>query len=159
MDSKIWSVLEDTEYTLVNFDSNSVILVQSFFAAFTYHVFRVVVVRLILDDLLWIYGWFAVEINKNTWKRNASLHMSYAVISKIFLFSLHWIIIILMTPSLFCFVGNIMYIFCTAEYTVKKEIKLKKSLLRLYLMILRTTKSCVKSITNHQPGSCFLVHG
>lgn len=126
-----------------------------FCAAFASHLFRVVVIRLILDDSLWIYGLFTVEINKNTWKRNISLHMSYAVISKVFLFSLNWIIM-LTIPSLFCFVGNMMYIFCTAEYIVKKEIKLKKSLLKLYLIILSTTKSCVKTVTNDQPGSCFL---
>ena len=60
-----------------------------------------------------------------------------------------------MTPSLFCFVGNMMYIFCAAEYIVKKEIKLKESLLRLYSVILSSTKSCVKTATNDQP-SCFL---
>lgn len=60
-----------------------------------------------------------------------------------------------MIPSLFCFVSNMMYIFCTAEYIVKKKIKLKKSLLRLYLIILSSTKSCVKTATNDQPGSCF----
>jgi len=69
------------------FDSKSAILVQSFFAAFASHLFRVVVIRLKLDDSFWFYGWFAVEIKVPG--RGMHLCMAYAVIKKIFLFRLH----------------------------------------------------------------------
>lgn len=58
----------------------TLILVQSFFAAFASHLFRVVI-RLSLVDSLWFYGWFAVEMKIPG--RGMHFCTSYAVINNI----------------------------------------------------------------------------